>query len=213
MLTMTPPIRVLLADDHASVRQGLCALFAASEEVDLITDVSDGAAAIEQARALAPDVVIMDLSMPTSGLVALKQIKDERPDTQIVVLSRHRDLAYVRAALAAGASGYVLKQSPFSDLKKAVLAAARGERYVDEQLAADSSLKRGGDITAPPLSQREVEVLRRAAAGFSNKEIAAELKISVKTVEAHKSNAMRKLRLKDRSAVVRFALMQGWLET
>lgn len=214
MLTpMTPPIRVLLADDHESVRQGLCALFANSNEVDLVTDVNDGSTAIEMARTLAPDVVVMDLSMPTSGLVALKQIKEDRPSTNVVVLSRHRDAAYVRAALAAGASGYVLKQSSFDELKRAVLAAAKGEKYVDDQLASDPGLKRGGDVSAPPLSQREIEVLRRAAAGFSNKEIASELKISVKTVEAHKSNAMRKLRLKDRSAVVRFALMQGWLET
>jgi DNA-binding NarL/FixJ family response regulator len=211
--TETPPIRVLLADDHASVRQGLCALFVNSAEVDLVTDVSDGADAIAMAKSLAPDVVVIDLSMPTSGLVALKQIKEDCPATRVVVLSRHRDPVYVRAALAAGASGYVLKQSPFDELKRAVLAAARGDSYIDDQLASDQSVKRNGAAGASPLSPREVDVLRRAAAGCANKEIASELKISVKTVEAHKSNAMRKLRLKDRSAVVRFALLQGWLET
>jgi DNA-binding NarL/FixJ family response regulator len=107
----------------------------------------------------------------------------------------------------------VLKQSPFDELKRAVLAAARGDSYIDDQLASDQSVKRNGAAGASPLSPREVDVLRRAAAGCANKEIASELKISVKTVEAHKSNAMRKLRLKDRSAVVRFALLQGWLET
>jgi two-component system response regulator NreC len=178
----------------------------------LITDVNDGAAAIAMAKTLNPDVVVIDLSMPTSGLVALKQIKTDRPDTQIVVLSRHRDAAYVKAALAAGASGYVLKQSSFGELKNAVLAAAKDERYIDHQLGTDPVVQRTADVNAPQLSEREAEVLRRAAAGFSNKETAAELRISVKTVEAHKSNAMRKLRLKDRSAVVRYALMQGWLE-
>jgi two-component system response regulator NreC len=211
MLTPTSPIRVLLADDHESVRQGLCALFGAADEVDLISDVNDGASAITMAKSLAPDVVILDLSMPTSGLVALQQIKNDRPETQIVVLSRHRDAAYLRAALAAGASGYVLKQSSFDELKRAVVAVANGEQYLDAQLISEPATLRDG-APVPALSQREAEVLRRAAAGFSNKEIGAELKISVKTVEAHKANAMRKLRLKDRSAVVRFALMQGWLE-
>jgi two-component system response regulator NreC len=207
------PIRVLLADDHESVRQGLCALFATSPDVSLVSGVKDGADAVMMVKSSAPDVVIMDLSMPTSGLVAMREIKTIRPDTAVVVLSRHRDAAYVRAAFAAGAIGYVLKQSPFSELNRAVVAAARGERYLDEQLNQDRAVKKvAPDATVPLLSPRETEVLRRAASGFSNKEIAGELAISVKTVEAHKSNAMRKLRLKDRSAVVKFALLQGWLQ-
>jgi DNA-binding NarL/FixJ family response regulator len=178
-----------------------------------VSGVKDGADAIMMVRSSSPDVVIMDLSMPTSGLVAMKEIKTIRPETAVVVLSRHRDAAYVRAAFAAGAIGYVLKQSPFSELNRAVVAAARGERYLDEQLAQDRGVKKAEpDGAVPLLSPRETEVLRRAAGGFSNKEIASELAISVKTVEAHKSNAMRKLRLKDRSAVVRFALLQGWLQ-
>jgi DNA-binding NarL/FixJ family response regulator len=208
---MNSPIRVLLADDHESVRQGLSALFTASPGLSLVTDVKDGGEAVAMVRTTSPDVVIMDLSMPTSGLVATKQIKTVRAETAVVVLSRHRDPAYVRAAFAAGATGYVLKQSPFSELKKAVLAAARGERYVDDVLVRDQAIKPADD-GRPALSPRETEVLRRSAAGFSNKEIANELQISVKTVEAHKANAMRKLRLKDRSAIVRFALVQGWLQ-
>lgn len=205
-------IRVLLADDHESVRQGLCSLLATSPDIGLVSGVKDGADAVMMVRSSAPDVVIMDLSMPTSGLVAMREIKTLRPETAVVVLTRHRDPAYVRAAFAAGAIGYVLKQSPFSELNRAVVAAARGERYVDEQLAEERTLRRvDQDAALPLLSPRETEVLRRAAGGFSNKEIAAEFEISVKTVEAHKSNAMRKLRLKDRSAVVRFALLQGWM--
>lgn len=202
---------MLLADDHESVRQGLCALFATIPNISLIGDVKDGADAVAMVRTATPDVVIMDLSMPTSGLVAMKQIKTIRPATAVVVLSRHRDAAYVRAAFAAGATGYVLKQSPFSELNKAVVAAARGQRYIDEQLANDQVKRVPSEGTVRLLSPRETEVLRRAAAGLSNKEIAGELEISVKTVEAHKANAMRKLRLKDRSAVLRFAILQGWL--
>ncbi len=210
---MTNPIRILLADDHESVRQGLRALFATSGDVDLVADVSDGAEAITMARAMAPDVVVMDLSMPTSGLVALRQIKTERPKAEVVVLSRHCDSAFVRAALSGGAIGYVLKQSPFSELTNAVRAASRGEPYLDPHLASGTSPARIERSAAQlPLSAREMEVLRRTGAGHTNKDIGSELGISVKTVEAHKANAMRKLRLTDRAAVVRFAVMQGWLD-
>ena len=210
---MNAPIRVLVADDHESVREGLCALFETSAEVGLVTNVKDGDEAVAMVRSTPPDVVVMDLSMPTSGLVATREIKTVRAATAVVVLSRHSDPAYVRAAFAAGATGYVLKQSPFSELKKAVLAAARGERYVDDHLSGDVTAKLSDfDPRMPRLSPRETEVLRRAAAGHSNKEIGNELQISVKTVEAHKSNAMRKLDLKDRSAIVRFAMVEGWLK-
>ena len=201
------PIRVLLADDHDTVREGLCALFSAAPEFELVADVKDGRDAVAQSLSLTPDVVVMDLSMPTSGLVSARDIKAQRPSIAIVVLSRHRDLAYVRAAFDAGAAGYVLKQSPFNTLKSAVLTAASGERFLDDSIRMPAS---SSAIAA--LSPRESEVLRRAAAGFANKEIAAELNISVKTVEAHKANAMRKLRLTDRNGVVRFAVMQGWLQ-
>jgi two-component system response regulator NreC len=203
---------VLLADDHESVRQGLCALFAGSTDVTVISDVKDGADAVVMTRAVKPDVVIMDLSMPTSGLVAMQQIKSEHPSIAVVVLSRHRDPAYVRAAIAAGANGYVLKQSPFSELKRAVVDAARGELYLDAHLTSDPANRASAASPIQQLSQREAEVLRRAATGLSNKEIGSELRIAVKTVEAHKANAMRKLRLADRAAVVRFAVMQGWLQ-
>lgn len=206
-------ITVLLAEDHESVRQGLCALFATSPGVSLVSDVKDGAEAVEKVRSISPDVVVMDLSMPTSGLVAIREIKSVRAETAVVVLSRHRDPAYVRAAFDAGASGYVFKQSSFNEVRSAVLAAARGERYVDPQLTRDSSPKFSKpDPGTAALSPRETEVLRRSAAGFANKDIANELRISVKTVEAHKANAMRKLRLKDRSAIVRYAIVQGWLQ-
>jgi DNA-binding NarL/FixJ family response regulator len=211
---MSTQIRVLLADDHESVRQGLRALFATSADVNLVGDVNDGAEAVAMTKELAPDVVVMDLSMPTSGLVALRQIKSERPATAVVVLTRHRDSAFVRAAIAGGAHGYVLKQSPFSEVTSAVRAAARGERYIDQHLGdalPPARVDRAGAASSQ-LSPREMEVLRRTGAGHANKDVASELGISVKTVEAHKANAMRKLRLEDRAAVVRFAMMQGWLD-
>lgn len=209
---MHDKIRILLADDHESVREGLCALFAGSTEFDLVADVKDGDEATATVKALGPDVVLMDLSMPTAGLEAMQAIKRERPDTAVVVLTRHRDPAYVRAAFAAGAQGYVLKQSSFSEVARALKMATRGERYLDHQLAEDATLARAVAGDGAPLSQRESQVLRRAASGHANKDIAEALRISVKTVEAHKANAMRKLRITDRSGLVRYAVMQGWLQ-
>lgn len=209
---MNHPIRVLLVEDHDSVREGLCALFATVPDIEVVGDVRDGAESVDAVKAKSPDVVIMDLSMPTSGLAAAQQVRDARPSTAIVVLTRHRDAAYMRAAFAAGATGYVLKQSPFDELKRAVTAAASGQRHVDAHLVGESMAAPGDRGDTARLSQREVEVLRRAAAGHANKDIASALAISVKTVEAHKANAMRKLRLKDRSGVVQYALMQGWLQ-
>src|SRR5262245_34144454 len=131
---MNQPIRVLLADNHESVRQGLRALFDGVAEVEVLRDVEDGADAVELVPALEPDIVILDLSMPTSGLVATRLIKERRPDTAVVIFTRHQEAAYVREAMTAGAAGYVLKQSPFSELARAVWAAARGEQYIDPRL-------------------------------------------------------------------------------
>jgi DNA-binding NarL/FixJ family response regulator len=200
--------RVLVADDHQSVREGLCALFRSLPSVDVVDDVADGDQALDRVRRLAPDVVVLDLSMPpVNGLEAMRRIKAERPDTAVVVLTRYRDHAYVREALALGASAYVLKQSPFSELSHAVNAVMRGEQYIDPRL----------EWTAPPgstarVSQRELEVLRRAALGHANKDIATAFGIAVKTVEVHKASAMRKLQLRDRAEVIRYATLQGWLQ-
>lgn len=186
-------------------------------EVEAIADVPDGAAALEAVLRTPTDLVVLDLSMPgPSGLVTLKALKQSSPRTAVVVLTRYRDHEFVRQALAAGADGYVLKQSSFSELRTAVRAVLRGERYLDSQLPGidedEHSL-----VTTPPVararrvSQREISVLRRAAQGYSNKEIAEELDIAVKTVEVHKANAMQKLGLQDRPAMIRYASLQGWL--
>ena len=207
---MTQQIRVMLVDDHEAVRQGLRALFETVPEVDVIEDVGDVEAALTSVHSTGPDLVILDLSMPKiGGLAAIRQIKAERPDTAIIVLTRHSDLAFVREALRSGASGYVLKQSSFDELRRAAVLVANGEQYLDSRLKnafEEPALEFTGQI-----SNRERDVLRRTALGQSNKEIAAALGIAVKTVEVHKGNGMRKLDLSDRGALIRYAALQGWL--
>jgi two-component system response regulator NreC len=207
---MTPRIRVLLADDHAVVREGLRALFTTIPEYEVVADVGDVDATMAGVRSAAPDLVVLDLAMPkTGGLAAIRQIKAERPNTAIVVLTRYADLAFVREALRAGATAYVLKQSSFGELQRAALLAINGEQYVDTRLKP--SLDRPVPDAKGQVSTRERDVLRRTVLGQSNKEIATALGIAVKTVEVHKANGMRKLDLPDRRALVRYAAIQGWL--
>jgi DNA-binding NarL/FixJ family response regulator len=210
-------IRVLLAEDHESVRQGLRVLLEAHADIEIAGEASTGRAAVEQARALRPDVVVLDLSMPEmNGLAAARAIKEVRPDAAIVALTRHSEEAYVQELLRAGASGYVLKQSAFDQLLQAIRAVARGERYLDPTLisrAADAYVSRHARPAGrPQISDREASVLRLMALGHSNKEIASALDIAVKTVEVHKANAMRKLNLHGRIDVVRYAVLSGWLQ-
>lgn len=202
-------LRIMLADDHETVREGLRALFHAVPEVEVVRDVADGRAAIDAVREVAPDLVVMDLSMaPLDGLTVIRRIRESRRRTKVVVLTRLRESGYVREALAAGALGYVLKQSPFSELHQAVLAVARGEQHLDARLWGPPS-RTPGEIA--PLSDREMDVLRRAARGDKNRDIAAELEIAVKTVEAHKAHAMKKLGLRGRAQLVRYAFLHDWL--
>ena len=209
---MTQPLRIILADDHEVIRQGIRALFATSPDVVVVDDVGDVETAVARVRDLAPDVLLIDLSMPKAGgLAAIRQLANEASETAVVVLTRYRDEAFVREALAAGASGYVLKQSPFSEVQAAIAHAARGESYIDSRLASVFAHRRTFD-GPQAISNREQQVLRAAALGDSNKEIADALGIAVKTVEVHKMQAMRKLGLRDRRALVRYATLQGWLQ-
>jgi len=207
-------LRVVLAEDHEAVRDGLRLLFETRGDMDVVHGVSSGPEAIEAARTLTPDVIVLDLSMPgMSGLAAAREIKAQTPHVAVVVLTRHTEYAYVQEAFAAGADGYVLKQSSFDELLKAVRAATSGGRYLDGAVvvplrAADQPRPEG----RPPVTDRELAVLRLAAVGRSNKDIAGELHIAVKTVEVHKSSAMRKLGLRDRSEMLRFAVVKGWLQ-
>jgi DNA-binding NarL/FixJ family response regulator len=211
-------LRILLADDHVTVRQGLKMLIDSQDDMTVVSEASDGAAAVEQARTLRPDVVVMDISMPgMNGLVATRTLKQIQPDSVIVILTRHGDDAYLQELLRAGADGYVLKQSAASELLQAIRATAARGQYLDSALTARvtagflAKSGRKAQATGVSVSERESEVLRLIAAGYSNKEIAARLELSVKTVEVHKANAARKLGLKGRIDIVKYALLQGWL--
>jgi two-component system, NarL family, response regulator NreC len=209
-------IRVLLAEDHETVRQGLRLLIDAQADMEVIGEAADGRVAVMRAADLTPDVVVLDISMPEmNGLVATRALKEGRAQTAIVALTRHSDDAYVKELLAAGASGYVLKQSPSIELLSAIRVAAAGGRYVDASLAErmrEGAARHGRHEALPPrLTDRETQVLRLMALGHSNKDIAAQLDLSIKTIEVHKANAMRKLDLRGRIDVMRFALLQGWL--
>jgi two-component system, NarL family, response regulator NreC len=209
------PIRVLLADDHESVRQGLKLLIDAQPDMTVVEQVATGRAAIERAPRAGVQVIVMDVAMPDmNGLAATRDVKRACPDVAVVAWTRHDDEAYVHELFGAGASGYVLKRSPSSELLAAIRAAAIGGRYLDTGLGARlaGAIGRGVDAGGPPrISDREKEVLRMMAVGYSNKAIADALSISVKTVEVHKANAMKKLTLRGRIDVVRYAVLQGWL--
>jgi two-component system response regulator NreC len=210
-------IRVLLAEDHEIVRHGLRLLIDAQSDMEVIDEVGNGRFAIRHAHMLKPDVVVMDLFMPEmNGLAATRSLKTSQPGIAVVALTRHTDDAYVHELMNAGASAYVLKQSTSTELLRAIRAAAAGNRYVDTSIAArmagnDAAASRRHPATPPSVSDRENQVLRMMARGHSNKEIAATMGISVKTVEVHKANAMRKLGLRGRIDVVRYAVLQGWL--
>ena len=212
------PIRILLADDHVTVRHGLKLLIDAERDMEVVSEAGDGNGAIQQAREARPDVIVMDISMPgMNGLVATRKLKQVQPDAAIVTLTRHTDDAYLQELLRAGVSGYVLKQSPPSELLHAIRAVAAGGQYLDSTLTSRVTARfvaRDADKSGKPtvtLTDREADVLRQIAAGYSNKEIAARLALSVKTVEAHKANAMRKLDLRGRIDIVKYAILQGWL--
>lgn len=211
-------IRVLLADDHEMVRNGLKLLIDSQPDMEVVDEVGTGRLAVQRAKAIHPTVVVLDVSMPEmNGLDAARAIVSETRGVAVVALTRHSDDAYLQGLLGAGARGFVLKQSPSDELLKAVRAAARGETYLDTSVTArvaDAFIARHGSGHIPHrrVSERELEVLRLIATGYSNKEIAARLDLSVKTVEVHKANGMRKLDLGGRVDIVRFAILQGWLQ-
>ena len=213
-----PRLRILLADDHIVVRHGLKLLIDDQPDMTVIAEAGDGETAVQRAVQLKPDVIVMDISMPgMNGLAATRQVRQLQPGAAIVTLTRHTDDAYLQELLRAGVSGYVLKQSAPTELLQAIRAAAAGRQYLDSALTARVTAAFLGTPqkrrTQPggTVSEREAEVLRLIASGHSNKEIASRLSLSVKTVEAHKSNAMRKLDLNGRIDIVKYAILQGWL--
>lgn len=211
-------LRVFFADDHELVREGLRSLVDSQSDMECVGEASDGRAAVEQVRKLLPDVAVLDVSMPgLNGLEAAKKIKDSCPAVRLVTLTRHTDDGYLQQLLKAGVSGYVLKQSASNVLLTALRAVAAGSLFLDPAITGKvignyvGKAAGLGPRTHNELSEREEEVLRMIAWGYSNKEIAARLDISVKTVEAHKANAMRKLDMRSRIDIVRFAILQGWM--
>jgi two-component system, NarL family, response regulator NreC len=214
------PVRILLADDHVTVRHGLKLLIDSQPDMKVVAEASDGNHALQLVAETKPDVVVMDISMPgMNGLVATQKLKQRHPEIAIVTLTRHGDDAYLQELLRAGVSGYVLKQSAPTELLHAIRAAAGGGQYLDSTLTARVTaqfLSREGkrvNKSGATITQRESDVLRLIASGYSNKEIAARMTLSVKTVEAHKSNAMRKLDLNGRIDIVKYAILQGWLHS
>ena len=215
-----PDLRVFLADDHAVVREGLKSLIDAQPGMTVVGEAADGLAACEQVLVLRPDVVVMDVSMPgVGGAQATERIRRECPGVKVLALTVHEDKGYLRQLLAAGAAGYVLKRAAAEELVRAIRAVAAGGVYLDPALAGKvvkgfvrQPTGRDTPTESDELSDREVEVVRLTAAGHSNKEIAARLDLSVKTVETYKSRALEKLGLESRADLVRYALQRGWLQ-
>ena len=210
-------LRVYLADDHAVVREGLKVLINAQAGMRVVGEAADGLTACQEIPNLSPDVVIMDVSMPgLTGSQATAQLRKDCPTTKIVALTVHEDKGYIRQLLAAGASGYVLKRAAPSELIQAIRAVAGGGTYLDPNMAGKVVV---GYVRTPTqtglpsceLSDREADVAKQTAAGYSNKEIAAKLELSIKTVETYRARAMDKLGLQGRASLVRYAVQQGWL--
>ena len=210
-------LNVVLAEDHSTVREGIKLLVNSQTDMRVVGEAGNGLAAIKAVRENHPDVVVMDISMPEmNGLKATRKLKAEFPKLKILTLTRHTDDSFLEQLIAAGASGYVLKQSAPAELINAIRAVGSGNSYLDPTLTNKvmggffSKRLRGERQTE--MTGRESEVLRLIAWGFSNKEIATRLGLSVKTVEAHKANAMRKLNMSGRIDIMRYAILQGWLE-
>ena len=211
-------LRILLADDHKVVRDGLRLLIDGQRDMHVIGEAANGKEALQQARELRPDVVVMDLSMPElNGLQATERIKAGWPEVKVVALTVHEDPSYLIQLCKAGAAGYVLKRSAGDDLIQAIRAVARGGLHFDPVVASKALTGRVGESSGKAgrrrgdLSEREKAVLILVAWGYSNKEIAGDLKLSVKTVETYKARISLKLKLHSRTDIVQYALRQGWL--
>jgi two-component system, NarL family, response regulator NreC len=208
-------IKVVLVDDHAVVRSGLRLLLDAEDDMEVVGEAGNAKDAVFRARALKPDVILLDVVMPgESGIEALPKLLKESPATNVLVLSMQDDPSYVREAFAAGASGYVLKEAVDEEVVSAVREIASGGRYVHPALGARmiaAEAEERAAAEADPLSDREREILRLLALGHTNQEIARQLYISVRTAESHRAHIMQKLRFSTRAELVRYALSHGLL--
>jgi DNA-binding NarL/FixJ family response regulator len=211
-----PKIRILVADDHALVREGITAILRLHDDLEVAAEAADGKETIWKAVKHRPDIVLMDIAMPgLGGLEATMEIKKTHPEIKILVLSQYDDKEYVNRLLKAGVSGYILKHAAGTDLVAAIRAVARGESYlypaITSSLIDDYLSKRGGALEDPyeRLTDREKQVLKLIAEGHTHKEIAGLLDISAKTVNAHYTNAQEKLDIHNRAELIKFALRRG----
>ncbi len=210
--------KVLIADDHALVREGIAAFLKHCDEVEVIGEASDGFEAIEKTNKLRPEIVIMDINMPKlGGLETTLEIKKSHPDTKVLVLTQYEDREYIARFLKAGVSGYLLKKAVGSDLITALKAVSRGELYLYSSIASEvvagylhgDKTPSDGDCTYEKLTDREKQVLRLVAEGYTHKETADMLGISVKTVIAHQTNIGEKLGIHTRAGLIKFAIQKG----
>ena len=211
-----PKIRVLIADDHAILREGIRALLKTADEIEVVGEASDGQGALDEAERLHPDVVLMDVAMPgLGGLEATLQLRKRSPEIKVLVLTQYEDREYLRRFLAVGVSGYLLKKTAGAELISAIRAVSRGGLVLDPQIAKDALQEPAqgsrSDAGNPYdlLTDREKQVLKLVAEGKSNKEVADLLDISVKTAMSHREHIMEKLDLHSRTELIKFALRQG----
>ncbi len=213
-------VAVLLVDDHAVVRQGLRALLEAEGDISVVGEAENGRAAVALTKKTLPDVVLMDLAMPgLNGLEATRQIVKNVPSARVLVLTSYGDDDYVAQLMEAGATGYLVKQTAAADLLKAVRQVQKGHAFFSPAIAKRLRQNgEGGFVLGRPgrktvnLTSREAEVLQLVAEGFANKQIAAELSISIKSVEKHRQQAMNKLNIHDVASLTRYAISKGWVE-
>jgi DNA-binding NarL/FixJ family response regulator len=208
---------VFLADDHPIVLAGVKAIVGAAEGMTIVGDACDGRSALKLATELKPDIVILDISMPgLNGTKVAEQLRDACPDTKILALTVHEDKGYLRQLLVSGVAGYVLKRSAGDELVRAIRAVVAGGVYLDPAIAGKvlggGPQKADGPFLEADLSERELEVLRLTAAGHSQKAVASELRLGVKTVETYKARGMDKLGFESRVQLLRYALNKGWLD-
>lgn len=207
-------IRVLLAEDHIIVRQGICSLLNSQEDIEVVGEASNGREALELTKRLRPNIAIMDISMPLlNGLEAIRQIKKSTPETRIIVLTIHSDEEYVFQAFRVGAAGYLVKTTAFADLLSAIRAVNQGDAFLSpsvSKLVLTEFLRKtqadGEAAEESPLTEREREVLQLIAEGHTTKEIAALLSLSIKTAKRHRENIMSKLGIHDVAGLTRYAL-------
>jgi two-component system response regulator NreC len=210
-------LRLLLADDHAVLRAGLRLLLDAQPDFEVVAEAGDGAGAVEQTRTTAPDIALLDISMPGLGSAeTVKQLLRVKPDMRVIMLTMHDDPAYVRAAILAGAVGYVLKKVVDLELLLAIRAVAQGRMFIDSGGVRDrGESSKNGNTEGPRrrvrVTAREAQVLRLLAQGYTNREAAKELRVSVKTVETHRARLAAKLKLRGRAELYRFAVESGLL--